>query len=403
MNTTRNIKEKAQKLLLLYANQPEEVEVLAFGSVGVVLGLKHTRTGDTLTSVGYSKSTSSTLPDISPPPAVMSLSILPQSSSDTQAVQDALLALSRTDPSARVEITDGQILVHGLGALHLEIVENRLRNEWNVRFESGSRHVTYREGFGEGILDIDEVWEGSIGGKAVNVSLRMSVKRLNEATRGDPLWDGNSVVDGDGNALPQPDAVGRSPLIFIAQGISALLSNSPHTSLRLSQLSIQIHCFSISDEHNSSALARATSAIFRNALLDAGMGPILEPYIGLRVAVSDEHTGNVIKDITENEGIVSDLAQASASGDDALPLSSEGIYIPPDWISPSSSQGGGSARASRSKRVIHASAPLNRMLDFAMRLRSLTAGHGTFEMSNAYFHKTTPERQTEILTEIGRL
>ena len=111
----------------------------------------------------------------------------------------------------------------------------------------------------------------------------------------------------------------------------------------------------------------------------------------------------MIKDITENYGVIQDLADGSSSSEDSHPMSSEGLYIPPSWISPSAMGGTGSGRGARQKREVRATAPLHRMLDFATRLRSLTAGHGTFEMSNAYFHIATPERQMEILKELGRV
>lgn len=144
MNTSQNQREKISKLLLLYAGEAEEVDSLPFGSVGAVLGLKYTRTGDTLVSVAGGSSASS-LRDIIPPPPLMSVSVVPHSHADLEPVEEALNALARTDPSVRVETHEGQLLVHGLGALHLEIVESRLREEWKVNCEFGRRRVSFRE------------------------------------------------------------------------------------------------------------------------------------------------------------------------------------------------------------------------------------------------------------------
>ncbi|EEB87548.1 hypothetical protein MPER_15064, partial [Moniliophthora perniciosa FA553] len=145
LNVSRGQKEKVSKLLLLYASEVQEVDELPFGSVGVILGLKYTRTGDTLVAPGTPASSRSTMTDIVPPPAVISASVVPNSHADHLPVQEALESLSRTDPSVRVDTQEGQLLVHGLGALHLEIVEGRLRDEFAARFEFGKRRVNYRE------------------------------------------------------------------------------------------------------------------------------------------------------------------------------------------------------------------------------------------------------------------
>jgi elongation factor G len=159
-------------LLLLYASEPKEVDELPFGSVGVILGLKHTRTGDTLVSAEAPDSSRAILRNITPPPAVISASVIPRSHSDLQPVQNALESLSRTDPSLRIDDQEGQILVHGLGALHLEIVERRLKDEWKVNFEFGRRYVSFREGLGPKLATPDwNLWKREINGKYISLKV----------------------------------------------------------------------------------------------------------------------------------------------------------------------------------------------------------------------------------------
>ena len=183
------------KILLLYASEAQEVDELPFGSVGVILGLKYTRTGDTLVSAGVSGSARSLLRDITPPPALISASVIPNSHSDLQPVQDALASLSRTDPSLRVDVQDGQMLVHGLGALHLEIVEGRLKDEWKVNFEFGRRRVSYREGLGfNEQTDEWNLWESDVQGKHISIKIPMKVRSMEADEEGDPVWDGNIEI-----------------------------------------------------------------------------------------------------------------------------------------------------------------------------------------------------------------
>lgn len=406
-NKTRGQKERVSKLLLLYASDAEEVDSLSFGSVGVVLGLKFTRTGDTLVSARGSAESS--LPEIVPPPAVMSASIIPQSHSDLEPVQEALEALSRTDPSVRHEAQEGQLLVHGLGALHLEIVEDRLRNEWNARFEVGQRRVSYREGVGSEVQASFDTWSTEIGGKKVNVTIDLEIRPAKEDEAGDPMWDGNIVLGADGKPLPSPDSLSNPdiPLVFVARGLSNALSSSPHTSLALSRVHITVKGFSERKDAPPSVLASAAAYILRHRLREAGPGPVMEPYMNLKVSVTEETLGKVVKDLTEHGGEVLDLGSNTATGgldSDSIEAYSEvGVYVPPEWLSPSSTPGKFSGRGGPSlRRSVYAVVPLSRMLDYSTRLRALSGGHGTFEMSAAGFREVSSARRLEILKEIGR-
>lgn len=408
MNATRNQKEKVSKLLLLYANQPEEVETLPFGSVGVLIGLKHTRTGDTLVDMQHQDGDIQ-LRDISPPAAVMSASVIPQAHADHEPVQNALGSLARTDPSVRVEQQEGQILVHGLGALHLEIVENRLRNEWQVAFEFGKRRVSYREGLGSIPLDPKPtVWKTVIGGKPVQVTVDFNVRAMTENERGDPLWDGNIVLDQRGKRLGPPDSYAnlKDPMANIAQGISNALSSSPHTFLQQSRIRIQVNRYRYALDLPSSVLAGASAFILRDIFRKAGMGPVLEPYIHMKVTVNEETLGKVIKDLTEHGGELLDLASSSigvSDGDeDVSSYPEDGVYLSPEILSPSSASSAAQDATASLRRSVYANTPLSKMLDYSNRLRALSGGHGVFEMMNAGFKEVSESRKLEILKEIGR-
>ncbi|TFY67808.1 hypothetical protein EVG20_g3804 [Dentipellis fragilis] len=409
MNATRNLKERASKLLLLYASDAQEVEELPFGSVGVILGLKHTRTGDTLVSTRTQDADSHSITPITPPPAVMSASVIPQSHSDLAPVEEALGALMRTDPSVRVETQDGQILVHGLGALHLEIVEGRLRDEWNARFEFGTRRVSYREALSS--VDptqlVTENWSTMVSGKPVVADVYFSIHPLAEDEVGDSAWDGNIVLGPDGKPLSAPDNFTdpNEPLAHVARGIASTLSSSPHTALPLSHVQIQVKSFQWSPEAPPSILSGAGAVILRNHLRARTAGPLMEPFVELRISVGEDALGKVVRDLTEHGGEVLDLAGSSATAqdDDLQANAGDGLYVPPQWLSPST-MGSSDAtdHSARTRRTIHAIAPLSQMLDYSSRLRALSGGHGHFEMGGAGFKVVNDTRRLEILRAIGR-
>lgn len=400
-NATRNQKEKASKLLLFYASEPVEVDEIPFGSIGAILGLKYTRTGDTLISQG-GPALITKLPTITPPPAVISVAVIPQSHSDLQPIQDSLASLIRTDPSVRVDIQEGQILLYGLGALHLEIIEGRLRDEWNARFEFGPQRVSFREGLGTGDIDEgDNTWRTEASGKSVDINVRLFVRPLEEHEKGDPAWDNNLVVDKAGRPFSPPDSLPTTPEGYLAQGIANALASSPHTSLAMSRAYVQIRGHTSSASVALSILAGAAAIVLRRMIKSLGRGPILEPYVFVRVNVGEDAIGKVVKDLTERGGEIIDLgSNDTTDADEAGGYSVDGLYIPPKWVSPSGYDA--ISGIVRMKRSVNAIVPLSRMLDYSSRLRALSGGHGLLELANAGFKEVSDTRSLEIMKEIGR-
>ncbi|KAG8825265.1 Ribosome-releasing factor 2, mitochondrial [Serendipita sp. 400] len=409
-NTTTRQKERISKLLLCYAAEHQEVESLPFGAVGMILGLKHTRTGDTLTSIIDSKDT---LKSISPLPATISASVVSQSQSDIQAVQNALTSLSRTDPSVRWTEEDGQTLVHGLGALHLEIVEGRLKEEFGAHCSLGKRRVSYKECFSRTEDLVESLhWDKDVLGKPSNALIELAIRQLAEDEQGSDDWDGNLVIGPNGQPLPAatvPTGKITLELAAIIQGLLGPLSASPHTGLPITGTHITVRSFSLSLGSPPAALASASSTLLRQIFKNSGSQEILEPFISVKVSVPESGMGKVVKDLTENGGeiqeMLTDITSLSSLGgtNELTAFTPEGLYIPPQWISPSAVVStDGSQDSTRQKRSVFAFSPLSKMLDYQSRLRSISGGQATFEMSPAGFRRVNQERKVEILQEIGR-
>ena len=351
---------------------------------------------------------------ISAPPATISASVVSQSQSDIQLVHNALNSLARTDPSVRWTEEDGQTLVHGLGALHLEIVEGRLRDEFGANFSLGRRRVNYKETFPDVGEASDSLhWDKEILGKPARASIELSVRRLEQVEEGDPAFGGNQVLDAHGNQLPTSSSeLSKLPLevATIIQGLQGPLSASFFSALPLTSVCITIKSFTLAPGSPPAALASASSLLLRQMLKNSGSGIILEPFIRVKVDVPETVMGKVVKDLTENGGEIQDMLTDSRSlssignGDQGVvPFSTEGLYIPPAWITPSAmTTAEGEIMSSGQKRSIHALAPLSKMLDYQSRLRAVSGGQATFEMSSAGYLEVNPARQLEILQELGR-
>ncbi|EJD53754.1 translation elongation factor 2 [Auricularia subglabra TFB-10046 SS5] len=415
-NPNQRQRERAMKLQLLYANNPESVNRLGTGSVGVILGLKHTRTGDTLISASAAeKPDSGALRDIQPPPAVISAAVIPQSYADLKPVQEALESLQRTDPSVRIEADkEGQLLVHGLGALHLEIVEGRLRDEYGVGFQFGARRVGYREGFAGAKRVADGVWNFNQDGKQYSITMKFALRALRPDEEGDPAWDGNVILDPAGQPIHSRDLASSgedelaAAMHAIGRGIQTFLSNSLSSSLPLTGIHCQVMEWEMPTlSIPTSSLTHAANAILRNDFRYVGMGPILEPFVRVKVDVTEDLTGATIRDLTEHSGEILDLNSDDGSGETGEgnfgPYSSDGLYVPPDWMSPCGNSLADSQGSAQSRRTIHAIAPLSKMLDYLVRLRALSGGRGEYDMINIGFYPANAARRDEILREIGKL
>jgi len=411
------------------------VETLPFGSVGVILGLKHTRTGDTLVASAWTDRSSpqiTSLKSIQPPPAVISASVMPQSQSDVGPVKEALLALSRTDPSVRVAEDEegGQTLVHGLGALHLEIVEGRLRDEWGVRCQFGRRLVSYRETLGSGggtVIKVYDRVEREASGKRVGAAVEIEMRPFthdesSEASRhssdmADSVttghnygpWGENVVLDDKSHWLPHPSELrSDSHLLPFVTGLANGLSTSPHTALPISRAHVVVHNVTLDEGAPPACVTAAASNAIRRAIAEAGEGDIMEPYVRLKIEVNAEHIGRVSGDLTEHGGEIVELdAGSDGSGDpsrnDVLHHFEDNAYCPPSWVTPSGvSYGSSASPAVQTKRTIRAIAPLSRMLDYSSRLRAASGGLGTFQMGTGGYRIVPETRKLQILKEIGR-
>ncbi|CBQ71907.1 related to MEF2-translation elongation factor, mitochondrial [Sporisorium reilianum SRZ2] len=231
-NTTTGARERLSRVLFPFADQYVETATLRAGQIGVILGLRDTRTGDTLVDVSSTanalsktkrepldaaQARSLRLKRVHIPPPVFSMSLEPASKSDVDAVSEALNVLIRTDPSLRLdesrEGTTGQTVLSGMGELHLEIAKDRLANEFGVNARMGAVRVSYRETLDEGVgeVEVDEVVERELAGKKIKVGARVRVRGLREgeealaASAEAAVFGGNvvriSFASGDGGEV----------------------------------------------------------------------------------------------------------------------------------------------------------------------------------------------------------
>ncbi|WFD35736.1 hypothetical protein MCUN1_002597 [Malassezia cuniculi] len=413
-NTATGQKERATRILFPFADQYNDVPELLGGQVGVILGLQNTRTGDTLIDAHVlrteKKYASLRLRPVHVPPPVFSVSVEPQSKSDEGPVLEALRMLIRTDPSLRFDEGSSatasgasQMVLSGMGELHLEIAQHRLEQEFKVNAHFGHVRVGFRETITDGSEgDAEVLFDREIGGKRAKIGLKVAVRALDaDAVPSDPHLGGNDL------ALAVPDDSdftfdnGMSLAHVLRQGVAAAVSRGPLSGYPLAGLHITLEANQTFGPElcTPAAVRLAVSEALRTALgyprgaQASGITTLMEPMMHVRIEAPETSAGRVSSDI---------CSEQAGSIDEMVPASEEtahgecDVYVPPDDEHEAAAQ-------DDAKIYITARIPLSRMMRYSTRLRALTGGVGTYTMSFDGFAPVQPDREREILEELGRI
>lgn len=392
-NSTTHTKERANKLLQMYAMDVEEIPHITKGNIGVILGLKDTRTGDTLLDA-HDPRRGLALTGIKVPSPVFFASVEPMSTSDEKPVEEAIKALIREDPSlgVRVDEETGQTLLGGMGELHLEVAKERLVSDFKVKAEMGRMRISFKETMrGAGVVSQVPSWEydREVLGKRGRAKVGVSVERLermedvedtkavetSEKTKsgkknnkeieqhaGPEEYDGNEIVISLSEQSPSTDEAGAQaaaeraamdgtvipsgatdlpiPVLRTAvkNGICSALSRGPllgfaQTHLRVRLTDLHLYGGDSTPAAISSCISAAVTEAIRlggNASASDSNSVLLEPIMDVRVEVAEKDVGTVIGDISgTRRGRVLSLDGQTTEGDESDETEFQ-IYAPPD-------------------------------------------------------------------------
>lgn len=330
LNSNKNKKERIGRMLLMHANSREDIKTIEAGNIVALAGLKDTITGDTLCALSDGKPV--TLGRITAPEPVIEMSIEPKTSAEQEKMSFALSRLHAEDPSMRVGSNSetGQTLLKGMGELHLEIIVDRLRREFNVNVNVGAPHVAYRETITKA-AEIDYTHKKQTGGAGQFARVKM----LFEPSAGDEFHFVSKIV---GGSIPKEYIPG------VQKGLEAikengLLAGYPLIGFKVTLLDGAFH------DVDSSVLAfeLAAKSAFREIAKKLGL-KIMEPIMSVEIITPEEYTGSVIGDLNSRRGKIVEMETRGNA------------------------------------RVISSLVPLSSMFGYVKELRSMSQGRANYSM-----------------------
>jgi elongation factor G len=336
LNATKDKKERLGRILLMHANQREEIKEVHAGDIAAAVGLKDATTGDTLCDPQHPI----VLERMIFPEPVISQAVEPKTKPDQEKMGLALNRLAQEDPSFRVQTDEesGQTIISGMGELHLEILVDRMKREFGVEATVGKPQVAYRETIRGKAEDVDGKFVKQSGGRGQYGHAVITLEP-NEQGKGYEFLD-----EIKGGVIP------REYIPAVDKGIQETLKAGVLAGFPVVDVKVHLTFGSYHDvDSNENAFRMAGSMAFKEAMRKANP-VILEPMMAVEVETPEDYMGNVMGDLSSRRGIVQGME---------------------DMI------GGG--------KIVRAEVPLSEMFGYSTSLRSATQGRATYTMEFKHY------------------
>jgi elongation factor G len=337
LNSSKNKRERISRLIILKADDRQEVDELRAGDLGAVLGLKDTFTGDTLCD----ESAPIVLETLFIPEPVISVAVEPKTKQDMEKLSKALQSLSEEDPTFRV-MTDpetNQTIISGMGELHLEILVDRMKREFGVEANVGAPQVAYRETIRKTVTDIEGKFARQSGGKGQYGHVVINLEPTEPGTGFEFV---SKIV---GGVIPK-EFIKPSEQGMKEACESGILAGYPVIDLRATLVHGSFHDVDSSEM----AFKIAGSMAIKEAVMKA-QPVLLEPMMKVEVETPEDYMGDVIGDLSRRRGNIIGM-EDTASG-----------------------------------KSVESRVPLSEMFGYSTDLRSSTQGRASFSMEFSHYEE----------------
>ena len=349
LNTTRDKRERIGRILRMHANKREELTEADAGNIYAAVGLRDTRTGDTLSD----EKQPILLEKIIFPEPVISIAIEPKTKGDVEKLGVGLQKLAAEDPSFRMHTDDesGQTIISGMGELHLEIIVDRLKREFKVESNVGKPEVAYRETITRKVK-CEHKYAKQSGGRGQYGHVLMEIE---PGERSSGFEFENDVV---GGVIP------KEFIPAIEKGVKDAMSRGVLCGYPLVDMKCRVYDGSYHEVDSSAqAFEVAASLCFQDGAKRAGL-VLLEPIMKNEVVVPEQYMGDVIGDLNSRRGRIHGMSQRGNA------------------------------------QVIDAEVPLATMFGYVTDLRSMTQGRATSSLHFSHYAPVPPAVQEEVVAKV---
>ena len=349
-NAVKQRKERIGRILLMHANQREEIKEIFAGDIAAAVGLKDVVTGDTLCDPAKII----TLERMIFPEPVIHVAVEPKTKADQEKMGIALSRLAQEDPSFRVRTDEesGQTIISGMGELHLEIIVDRMKREFSVEANVGAPQVAYRETIRKSCDKVEGKFVKQSGGRGQYGHVWLKVEP-NETGKGYEFVD---AIKGGSVPREYIPAVQKGILEALPAGV---LAGFPVVDVKVTLFDGSYH----EVDSNENAFKMAGLMAFKEGLRRANPA-LLEPIMAVEVETPEDFMGNVVGDLSSRRGVI--------QGMDDIP-------------------GGG--------KTLKAEVPLKEMFGYSTTLRSLSQGRATYTMEFKHYSEAPRTIADEIINK----
>ena len=353
LNATKDRKERIGKIYQMHANKREELTSVAAGDICAVMGLKQTTTGETLAD----PANPIVLESMSFPEPVISVAIEPKTKSDQEKLGTAIQKLAEEDPTFRVKNDDetGQTVISGMGELHLDILVDRMRREFNVEANIGKPQVAYRETIRGTVEKYGYTHKKQTGGSGQFAKILITVEPLDMTESEGATYEFVNAVTGGRipkEYIPSVDAGAQDSLQY------GVLAGYPMLGVKLTLVDGAYH------EVDSSEMAfKIAGSIAMKEAARMAKPVLLEPMMNVEVVTPEDNMGDVIGDLNSRRGQIQGMTERSGA------------------------------------RVVTALVPLSEMFGYVGDLRSKTAGRASYSMVFDSYAEVPAQVAKEIIAK----
>src|SRR5258706_1661253 len=350
-NSTKDKRERVGRLLQMHANKREEIEEVRAGDIAAAIGLRDTRTGDTLCDDDHPI----ILEAMKFPAPVIDVAIEPKTKADQAKLSIALAKLSEEDPTFRVhtDVETSQTIISGMGELHLEIIVDRMMREFKVDANVGRPQVAYRETVRKRVEYIEGKFIRQTGGRGQYGHV---VIHLEPGQAGTGFVFEDNIV---GGTIPK-EYIGP-----VEQGVKEALENGVLAGYPMVDVNVELVDGSFHDvDSREMAFKIAGSMAVKEAARQAH--PILlEPIMDVEVVTPSDYMGDVIGDLSSRRGKIGGMTQRADA------------------------------------HIVAASVPLSEMFGYSTTLRSMSQGRAIYSMEFSHYQEVPKAKAEEIVSEVN--